>query len=330
MTTSPIKLSHILTGHPSANDLLHADEAHIVAALRDDRLAWVHLDGTHPEAQSWIRQELDYLEPQAVEALLDRDTRPRTTVIGEGMLIILRGINFNEGEDREDMVSLRIYADSKRIVTIARKRVRAIERMDDAIRSGQVPENAGLFVVRLTEDIVGRIGAFQSELDEHAEALEDKVYGQGGDHLRRDVLDLRLQVIAVRRYLGPQREALLKASQAQCALVTEEVRRELEEEAVKMTRISEDMDELRDQAQVLREELSTQLSDRVNRNTFVLSVVSVIFLPLGFLTGLFGVNIGGMPGLNSDNAFMWLCFWCVGLVMVQLLFMWRLLTMGRQ
>ncbi|WP_339108091.1 zinc transporter ZntB [Thioclava sp. GXIMD4216] len=330
MPASPIKLSHILTGPAAATDLQGADEAQIVEALRDERLAWVHLDGTHPEAQDWIRQELDYLEPQAVEALLDRDTRPRTTVIGEGILLILRGINFNDGEDPEDMVSVRIYADARRIVTIARKRVRAIERMDDAIRAGRVPGDAGLFVVRLTEDIVERIGTFQSELDEHAEALEDKVYGQGGDHLRRDVLDLRLQVIAIRRYLGPQRDALLKAAQSNCPLVTSEVRRELEEEAVKMTRISEDMDELRDQAQVLREELSTQLSDRVNRNTFVLSVVSVIFLPLGFLTGLFGVNIGGMPGLNDDNAFMWLCLWCIGLVLVQLVFMWRLFTLGRQ
>ncbi|OOY04712.1 zinc transporter ZntB [Thioclava sp. F28-4] len=316
MTNSPILFSHILTGAPDPDG-----PADIVEALRDERLAWAHLDGTHPQAQRWIREELDYLDPQAVEALLDVDTRPRMSQIGEGLLVILRAINFNEGEDPEDMVSLRMYLDRQRILTISRKRVRAIEGMNAAIRDGKGPSDAGTFLVRLTEDIVGNIGVFQTELDERAEALEDQVYGGQADHMRRDVLDLRLQVIAARRYLAPQREALIRLTQAASPIIDEVTRREIEEEALKMTRISEDMDELRDQAQVLREELSSQLSDRVNRNTFVLSVVSTIFLPLGFLTGLFGVNIGGMPGLNSDNAFDYLVVVCVVIVAAQLMVM---------
>ncbi|TQS73529.1 zinc transporter ZntB [Rhodobacteraceae bacterium] len=324
MADTPILLSHMLNASASANASAGETQSEILDALRDERLAWVHLDGTHPQAQDWIRTELDYLDPQAVEALLDRDTRPRTTVLGEGLMVILRGINFNEGEDREDMVSLRMYVDNCRIVTVARKGIRAINRMDDAIRVGRAPQTAGLFLVRLVEDLVGNIAGFQAELDEVVEALEVEVYGAGGDHLRRRVLNLRLKVIAARRYLGPQREALSKAAVAQSPVIDDLVRRELEEEVVKMTRVSEDMDELRDQAQVLREELSTQLSDRVNRNTFVLSVVSVIFLPLGFLTGLFGVNIDGMPGLRDGDAFFWLCFWCAVLVVCQVVFIWRM------
>jgi zinc transporter len=292
-----------------------------VAALRDERLAWAHLDGTHPQAQRWIREELDYLDPQAVEALLDVDTRPRMSVVGEGILVILRAINFNEGEDPEDMVSLRMYLDRERILTISRKRVRAIERMNQILHDGGGPSDPGTFLVRLTEDIVSSIGNFQRELDEQAETLEDQVYSGQADHMRQDVLELRLKVIAARRYILPQRDALLRVSQAESPVIDEVTQREIEEETLKMTRIAEDMDELRDQAQVLREELSSQLSDRVNRNTFVLSVVSAIFLPLGFLTGLFGVNLGGMPGLTSASAFTYLVITCVLIVVGQLVVM---------
>jgi zinc transporter len=320
MPDSPILFSHLLSGAPDPDG-----PADIVAALRDERLAWAHLDGTHPDAQDWIRDELDYLDPQAVDALLDVDTRSRMGLVGDGLLVILRAINFNEGEDPEDMVSLRMYMDSRRILTISRKRVRAIERVNVALREGRGPTDAGAFLVRLTEDIVGSINAFQSDLDTHAEALEDRVFGGQGDHVRHDVLDLRLKVIAARRYLGPQRDALMKVSQAKCAIIDDVTRREIEEEAFKMTRISEDMDELRDQAQVLREELSSQLSDRVNRNTFVMSVVTSMFLPLGFLTGLFGVNLGGMPGLESGSAFAILVVSCVLILCAQLVIMglWR-------
>ena len=323
MAKNPILFSHVLSGAPDPDG-----PADISAALRDDRLAWAHLDGKNPSAQSWIREELDYLDPQAVEALLDVDTRPRMSLAGDGLLVILRAINFNEGEDPEDMVSLRMYLDARRILTISRKRVRAIERMNAALREGIGPMDAGAFLVELIEDIVGNINAFQSGLDTHAEALEDRVFGGQGDHVRHDVLDLRLKVIAARRYLGPQRDALLKVSQAQSPIIDAVTRREIEEEAFKMTRISEDMDELRDQAQVLREELSSQLSDRVNRNTFVMSVVTSMFLPLGFLTGLFGVNLGGMPGLQSPAAFAILVASCAILLIAQLgvMGLWRWLN----
>ena len=323
MPDSPILFSHLLSGAPDPDG-----PKDIAAALRDERLAWAHLDGTHPHAQDWIRDELDYLDPQAVEALLDIDTRPRMSLVGDGLLVILRAINFNEGEDREDMVSLRMYLDARRILTISRKRVRAIDWMNEALREGVGPMDSGAFLVRLTEDIVGNINAFQSDLDSQAEALEDRVFGGQGDHVRHDVLDLRLKVIAARRYLGPQRDALVKLSQAQCAIIDSVTRREIEEEAIKMTRIAEDMEELRDQAQVLREELSSQLSDRVNRNTFVMSVVTSMFLPLGFLTGLFGVNLGGMPGLQSGNAFAMLVLACVILLLAQLgvMGLWRWLA----
>jgi Mg2+ and Co2+ transporters len=316
MTQSPILFSHVLTGAPDPEG-----PSDIVAALRDERLAWAHLDGTHPQAQRWIREELDYLDPQAVEALLDVDTRPRMSVVGEGILVILRAINFNEGEDPEDMVSLRMYLDRERILTISRKRVRAIERMNQILHDGGGPSDPGTFLVRLTEDIVSSIGNFQRELDELAETLEDQVYSGQADHMRQDVLELRLKVIAARRYILPQRDALLRVSQAESPVIDEVTQREIEEETLKMTRIAEDMDELRDQAQVLREELSSQLSDRVNRNTFVLSVVSAIFLPLGFLTGLFGVNLGGMPGLTSASAFTYLVITCVLIVVGQLVVM---------
>lgn len=312
--TSPILLAHVLNGPERGA----CDEPTLIRTLRDDTLAWVHLSGVHGAAEAWVTQHLDYLDPQAAEALLDEATRPRMTPMGDGMIVILRGMNHNDGEDPEDMVSVRMYIDAHRIVTISRKRLRAIERMDAAIRAGQGPHTAGEFLVRLVEDLVTKISAFQTSLDERADALEDAVIAQGNESLRREVVDMRLQVIAALRFLGPQRDVLSDIVRDNAPFVDPVTRREIEEEAIKMTRIVEDMEELRDQTMVLREELSGQLSDRLNKNMFVMSMVSVIFLPLGFLTGLFGVNVGGMPGVNSDFAFTKLAIVCGVIAVVQI------------
>ena len=324
MTTpadSHIRYAHVLDG-PNRGHI--PDEAELREVLKADTLGWVHLDGNHADTERWIADHLTYLDPQAVEALVDKATRPRVMQLGKGMMIFLRAINSNEGADPEDMVSLRMWIDPHRIVTVALRRIRAIERMDAALSAGTGPANAGQFLARLIEDLTERIGTFQADLDTRAEDLETHIIGEEGEHLRSEVVDLRLQVIAARRFLGPQRDVLRAISEAQSEVIDDEARREIQEEAQKMTRIVEDLDELRDQAMVLREELSGQLSDRLNRNMFVMSVFSVIFLPLGFLPGLFGVNVGGMPGVEDRWAFTVLCLWLSALVAVLVFFLWRL------
>ena len=311
---SPILLAHILNGP----DRGICDEATLIHTLREETLGWVHLSGTHAAAEDWIMRHLDYLDPQAAEALLDVDTRPRMSRMGDGMIVILRGMNWNEGEDPEDMVSVRMYIDAHRIVTISRKRVRSIEKLDADIRAGRGPETAGAFLFQLIEYLVGGIGNFQRTLDQEAETLEDAVILEGTESLRRSVVDMRLQVIAALRFLIPQRDVLGDITRSGSPFIDANTRREIEEEAIKMTRIVEDMEELRDQTMVLREELSGQLSDRLNKNMFVMSVASVVFLPLGFITGLFGVNVAGMPGTQNSNAFLYLCLACVGIVILQI------------
>lgn len=321
MADTHIRFAHVLNGEDRDRSL---DEAALRHVLKAETLGWVHLDGTHEDAESWITEHLDYLDPQAIEALLETASRPRLTPLGDGLMIILRGINANEDEAPEDMVSLRLWIDAHRIVTVSLRRVRAVERMHEALAAGEGPHTAGEFLARLIEDITGKIGAFQARLDEAAADLEDDIVREVGDRRRGEVMDLRLKVIAARRFIAPQRDVIHQIATSQAGFIDEVTRREIEEEAQKMTRIVEDLDELRDQAMVLREELSGQLSDRLNRNMFVMSVVSVIFLPLGFLTGLFGVNVGGMPGVNEGDAFFWLCVWLGLLVAILVAFLWRL------
>ena len=322
-----INFAHALDGPERG---AHLKEDALLKALAEDTPAWVHLDGTDSRVAAWIGEHLTYLDPQAIEALLDVDTRPRTTVLGAGMIVILRVLNANHGKDPEDMVSVRMWIDAHRIITISRTPSHVIERMDRLMQRADAPVDAGAFLVAFVEDVTEQIAGFQRDLDQTAEDLEEGVIAEHGDHLSRDVVNLRLKVIAARRFLGPQREALYTIAQARVPIVDQTTRREIEEEHLKLTRVIEDLDELREQAIVLREELSGQLSDRLNRNMFFLSIISAIFLPLGFLTGLFGVNVGGVPGTGDRDAFLWLCAAMGALAALLVLVLWRMRWIGRR
>ncbi|MFQ3224749.1 MAG: zinc transporter [Lentimonas sp.] len=71
--------------------------------------------------------------------------------------------------------------------------------------------------------------------------------------------------------------------------------------------IAPQKDVIRERAQVVKDELVNALSDRMNQDIYMLSVMAAIFMPLGFLSGLLGVNVGGIPGSDNSGGFYIVC-----------------------
>ena len=96
-------------------------------------------------------------------------------------------------------------------------------------------------------------------------------------------------------------------------------RSRLREAADRITRSIEDLDAARDRAAVTYEELGSRIAEEMNATMYRLTVVAAIFLPLGLLTGLLGINVGGIPGTDSPRAF---AVVCVGLLLLGLAQWW--------
>ena len=77
----------------------------------------------------------------------------------------------------------------------------------------------------------------------------------------------------------------------------------LHEASDRLTRHLEDIDAVRERATVTHEELLSRASEQLNQRLYVLSILSAIFLPLTFFTGLLGINVGGIPGAENPQAF---------------------------
>ena len=75
----------------------------------------------------------------------------------------------------------------------------------------------------------------------------------------------------------------------------------------RITRLSEELDAIRDRAGVVQDQVVEARGEAMNRSMLILSVVAAIFLPLGLLTGLLGINVGGIPGENTSWAFWAVC-----------------------
>jgi zinc transporter len=251
----------------------------------------------------WVR-EGSGVDDVVAEAILAPETRPRCLVHGNGLLVMLRGVNLNPGADPEDMVSVRIWIAGDRIISSGLRKLISIDDLCQEIEQGTGPASQGEFLVRLGELMADRIGDVVNDVDNVVDSLENELLTAEHHELRYALSNVRRQIVALRRYLAPQRDALARLVSERSSFIDDLVRMQLRELTDRMTRYIEDLDEARDRASVTHEELLNRLAELTNRRMYLLTMIAAIFLPLSFVTGLLGINVGGIPGTNNSRGFL--------------------------
>lgn len=268
----------------------------------DDGFLWVHLDYTSTRDQVWLK-ETSGLNELVVSALLAEETRPRTTAIENGLLIALRGVNLVSDSDPEDMVAIRIWIDNHRVITTRKRNLESVTDIVNDLSAGRGPANAAEFIASLTDRLVWRSATTIEMLEDQVAELEERLIDANDSSMRYELATLRRQAITLRRYLAPQRDALARLIVEKVSWLDDDNRLHIREVSDRLIRQIEDLDAVRERAAVTQEELLSRLSEQLNSRIYVLSIVAAIFLPLSFLTGLLGINVGGIPGANYAPAF---------------------------
>jgi zinc transporter len=274
-------------------------------------IIWIHAKWEHADAQQWLHQKSG-LSSEVMDALTSPETRPRCTVMrtshGDGALINLRGVNLHEDAEPEDMISVRIWLEEDRIVSTWRRPLFAISDMIDGIERGQGVTSAGDFTAKLALRLADRAEPVVAELNETIDQMEEAVLAAETPHgVRSKLADVRRTAIVLRRYMFPQRDALSTLAIEDLTWLSERDRSKLREATDRITRLAEELDAIRERAALVQDQLVERRAETMNRNMMILAVVAAIFLPLGLLTGLLGINVGGIPGANTSWAFWAVC-----------------------
>ena len=200
-------------------------------------------------------------------------------------------------------MGVRIWFEKERIISTRQRRLLSISDIQTAIEQGDGPESLSDFLVQISGRMMERMRHVIDALEDAVADVEDQILTAESREMRTRLSDLRRQAISLRRYLGPQREALSRLLTEKISWLDESARIRMREVSDQLARYLEDLDEARDRAAVTQEELVNRLSEQMNSKMYLLSIVAAIFLPLGFLTGLLGINVGGIPGADSKLGF---------------------------
>ncbi|WP_417329476.1 CorA family divalent cation transporter [Halomonas cupida] len=279
---------------------------------------WYHFQRDAQDTE--LRLRLAGIPLSAICSVLAEDTRPRFELLDDGnFLLNLRGVNLNEGETPDDMLSIRILFYNGVLISTRKFPSRAISDIRSELAEGLGPRD-------LAEVLVAIIDKLHQRIEDFVEPAETLIAEQEDEHSTEEseLMPLNKRLIKLRRFLKPQRFALEDMLETLPALLLDK-RLALANARDTAARINESIDFYLEHIALVGQYQARWHSEKVNRNTYLLSILSGVFLPISFLTGLFGINIAGMPGIDNPLAFAVFSISLVGLVAIEVILLkrWR-------
>jgi zinc transporter len=285
-----------------------------------EQTLWLHIDRTAPGVEAWLIDTLGFSEATA-EAMVANETRPRAFREGDALVTVLRGINFNPHAQPEDMITLRMWANRNRVLTLRRRPLQTPSELLAELDRGSGPHRTGDLVTEIAVQMVAKIGGSILDMNERIDQLEDG--GEDAETTLGVIATIRRNCLALKRHMSPQHEALVQIARDPPSWLSENNCRDIRETVDTLKRYLEDLDVSKESALVIQDDLDSRAAARSNRTIYLLSVAAAIFLPLGFVTSLLGVNVGGIPWVDEPSGFAMLVAALVAMVAVQLvLFRW--------
>ena len=276
---------------------------------RGAALVWVHLSTNNEHAQTWLTDEAK-LPAYVVDALTATETRPRCEAMGDGAYLNLRGRSNEEMTSSDPLASLRIWAEKGRVISVTRRSLIAVDRVVKCIEEGAIRDPGDLiaeFATAITADLDPEVADLGDKLDDcEADLDADKVF-----ELRRGVTSVRVAAIGYRRFLTPQRAALEKLSALPVGWLEDDDRVHLNGAADRAARMAEELESIRERASLMHEALTDLRAEQIDSRALLISIVAMIFLPLTFLTGLYGMNVKGLPFAEEPWAFDAIAAFCI-------------------
>lgn len=267
----------------------------------EGRFCWIHIDGRVEKAVARLDDPKLDLPPTARFNLTAAETRPRCQPLAEGVIINLRGPRVTEEEQGDELVSIRIWAQRGRLISVSYRPMAGIETLRARMEKGEFLDPGDLIAalaVQISHHLDPVVAGLGDEVDDCEVALAD-----GAFELRRKIARARSTAIGYRRFIVPQRQALESMAILEQDWIEDDDRIHLREAADRFARMAEELEAVRERSALLHEQITDLRAEQIDRRSLIIAIVAMIFLPLTFVTGLFGMNVDGIPYAHHPASF---------------------------
>ncbi|MFT4190337.1 MAG: transporter [Comamonas sp.] len=265
---------------------------------------WLHFNLAHAQSVKWLERHAG-LPDDFFEALGESQPSTRIERGDEALVAVLNDIHFDFGFESDDISTLWICAGPRLIVTARAKPLRSVDSLRQAVRQGDAPASSTALLEHLLRAQADVLVKVVRGVTVKVDAIEDELLQARLDQRRARLGRLRRLLVRLQRLLAPEPAALFRLLQQPPRWMGRDDVVGLQGASEEFSLVLRDMQGLQERIKLLQEEVAAHVNEDNNRSLFVLTVVTVLALPINIMAGLFGMNVGGIP-LAADAHGFWI------------------------
>lgn len=263
---------------------------------------WLHFNLAHTGALRWLETHAG-LAPEFYDILRDGLHSTRIERAEESLIAIINDVHFDFAFEPSDISTLWLHVDRHLVITVRRQPLRSVDKLRQAVKGGQLLRSTADLLEHLLRAQADVLVEIVRAVTDRIDAIEDQLLSKRLDQRRARLGALRRLLVRLQRLLAPEPGAFFRLLQNpprwMAELDVQELRQSSEEFAV----VLRDMSTLQERIKLLQEEIAAEVNESNNRSLFVLTIVTVLALPINLTAGLLGMNVGGVPLSQSPNGF---------------------------
>jgi zinc transporter len=273
--------------------------------LRHDGWLWLHFDLKDSRLQAWL--ETTGLPSAAIATLLLRDKIQQLHAAEDCVHGVFADLVRDSTQDGSDFAHLRFAMTERLLISGRRHALASTETARAAIESGQYRlSHVASLLELIVEHVADAMNGLADRLTEQLDAIEDKVAVSSGRKADRlELGQLRRMGVKLHRSLAGLRTLFHRLERQGTQEINPALRLSVSRLAQNLDGLDHDIVHLRERARFLQEEVAASMAEEANRHLNILTIVTTLFLPPTLITGVYGMNLKGIPIADADPGFWW-------------------------
>jgi magnesium transporter len=272
-------------------------------------LTWINLDRTDPDAVNELRERFGW-HPLDVEDVLSKRQRPKVDDYGdEGYLFgVLHFPAYDKSVQRLNAAELDFFLGPDYLVTIPNVELLPVTRLfrrceeDERFREELFTKGSGRLLYEVLDDLYDYCFPILDKIGHKLDRIEDDIDELRSEEIVHDISKAKQEIISYRKIVKPQRPALRLLERHIERFLPENLELYFDDLVDASERIWDQLDNFKEVVEALEDTNESVISHRQNDVLRILTVVSVILLPLTLISGIFGMNVD-FPGYGTHTAF---------------------------
>jgi zinc transporter len=280
---------------------------------------WLHFNLSQASTEKWLHAHTA-LPPEFYEALHQGSRSTRIELADDALIAVVNDVLHGFAFDPADISTLWLHVSPRLIISARRKPLKSVDRLRHSVQHGALIQTPVELLTHLLRDqadvLIGIVRDAVSKVD----VIEDDLLAGRLNYKRENLGNLRRVLVRLQRLMAPEPAALFRLLQRPTSWMKEVDIQDLRQSSEEFSAVLVDMASLQERIKLLQEEIAAMINEKNSRSLYILTIVTVLALPINIIAGLFGMNVGGIPFAEDAEGF-WMVVSLVASLTVFLIWM---------